>query len=196
VRGTEPVERSREIMLATLREALDFLRSPQQSPGNGGFGSDDMSTWIWGLRHQVRFESLLASFLGNDPTFEVFTRPFNIDTNKLPLAPNLPATDPRFGLRWFPRPGDQWGVDAANPGLSGTSFTHGSGPVMRMIFSLKEGEVRGLNVVPGGQSGLTDSPFFTDQAALWLANDAYPIRFAVGDVVEGATKREVYRPAQ
>jgi penicillin amidase len=195
VRGTEPVERSREIMLAALRDGLDFLRSPQQSPGNGGFGNDDMSTWLWGLRHQVRFESLLAPFLGNDPTFEVFTRPFNIDTNKLPLAPNLPATDPRFGLRWFPRPGDQWAVDAANPGLSGTSFSHGSGPVMRMIFSLKEGEVRGLNVIPGGQSGLTDSPFFTDQAALWLANDAYPIRFAVGDVVEGATKREVYRPA-
>lgn len=194
VRGTEPVERSREIMLAALQEALAFLRSPQQSPGNGGFGSDDMNTWLWGLRHQVRFESLLAPFLGNDPTFEVFTRPFNIDTNKLPLAPGLPASDPRFGLRWFPRPGDQWGVDAANPGFSGTSFTHGSGPVMRMVFSLKEGEVQGLNVIPGGQSGLTDSPFFTDQAALWLANEAYPIRFAVDDVVAGATKREVYRP--
>ena len=38
--------------------------------------------------------------------------------------------------------------------------------------------------------------FFSDQAALWLANDAYPVRFAVSDVVEGATKREVYRPAQ
>jgi len=194
VRGTEPVERSREVMLSALHDALAFLRSAPESPGRGGFGSDDMSTWLWGLRHQAKFESLLAPFLGNDPTFEVFTRPFNIDTNRLPLAPGIMPDDPRFGLRWFPRPGDQWGVDAANPGLSGTDFTHGSGPVMRMVFALADGEVSGLNVIPGGQSGLTDSPFFTDQAALWLGNEAYPIRFAVDDVVAGATKREIYRP--
>ena len=195
MRGTDVVERSDELMLAALGEALAFLRSEPSSPGNGGFGTDDMSQWLWGLRHQARFESLLAPFLGNDPTFEVFTRPFNIDTAKLPLAPGLTPEDPRFGLRWFPRPGDQWGVDAANPGFSGTSFTHGSGPVMRMVFGLRDGEVTGLNVIPGGQSGLTNSPFFKDQAALWLGNETYPIRFAVADVVAGATQREVYRPA-
>lgn len=196
VRGTEAVERSREVMLMALRDGLAFLRSAPVEPGVGGFGTDDMDAWLWGLRHQVRFESLLAPFLGNDPTFDVFTRPFNIDTNRLPLAPGIVPGDPRFGLRWFPRPGDQWGVDAANPGLSATNFTHGSGPVMRMVFALRDGEVSGLNVIPGGQSGLTDSPFFSDQARLWLANDALPMRFAVADVVAGAIAHEVYRPAE
>jgi acyl-homoserine lactone acylase PvdQ len=60
---------------------------------------------------------------------------------------------------------------------------------------LKDGEVSGQNIIPGGQSGLTDSPFFSDQAELWLANEAYPIRFKVEDVVAGATGREVYRGA-
>lgn len=195
VLGTPDIETSNEVFIRALVDALAFLRSAPSSAGVGGFGSDDMDRWIWGLRHQVRFESLLAPFLGNDPTFDIFTRPFAIDTGKLPLAPNLPVGDPRRDLRWFPRPGDQWVVDAANPGFSGTSFTHGSGPVFRMVFALKDGNVSGQNVIPGGQSGLTDSPFFSDQARLWLANETLPIRFTVDEVVAGATGREVYRPS-
>lgn len=194
VRGSEPVERSREIMLTALRNALAFLRSDPVGPGQGGFGTEDMDAWLWGLRHQVRFDSLLAPFLGNDPAFDPFTRPFSIDTNRLPLATGMTPEDPRYGIRWFPRPGDQWGVDAANPGLSGVNFTHGSGPVMRMAFALEHDRVEGLNVIPSGQSGLTNSPFFADQARLWLANDAVPLRFAVEDVVAGAIAHEVYRP--
>lgn len=193
-RNTPEIERSREIMLLALADGLTFLRSAPTAPDRGGFGTNDMSQWIWGLRHQARFESLLAPFLGNDPTFEVFTRPFNIDTSKLPLAPNLTAEDPRASLRWFPRPGDQWGVDAANPGLSGTDFTHGSGPVMRMAFALKEGEFQGLNIIPGGQSGLTESPFLADQAALWLANEALPVYLDSDDVADHSTGHEVLRP--
>lgn len=196
VLSTPAVETSREIMLQALVDALAFLQSAPTEPGRGGFGTTDQSRWIWGLRHQARFESLLAPFLGNDPTFDLFTRPFAIDTSKLPLAPNLADDDPRKGLRWFPRAGDQWGIDAANPGFSGTDFTHGSGPVMRMVFALKDGHVGGYNIIPGGQSGLTDSPNFADQAALWLANEAYPVRFHVSDVVAGATGREIYRPAR
>jgi penicillin amidase len=192
--GTPEIETSREIMLQALVGALQFLRSAPLSADRGGFGTSDMSRWIWGLRHQVRFESLLAPFLGNDPSFAIFTQPFNIDTTKLPLAPSLAPDDPRTGLRWFPRPGDQWNVDAANPGFSGTDFTHGSGPVMRMVFALRDGKVSGLNIIPGGQSGLTDSPHFADQAALWLANQAYPVRFDVEDVLAGATAHELYQP--
>ncbi len=194
VLGTDEVETSNEVIVRALLNTLTFLRAAPNPSGVGGFGTGDMNAWIWGLRHQVRFESLLAPFLGNDPNFEPFTRPFAINTGKLPLAPSLPVGDPRRDLRWFPRPGDQWGVDAANPGFSGTGFTHGNGPVFRMVFALKDGEVTGQNVIPGGQSGLTDSPFFSDQARLWLANEALPIRFTVNDVVAGATGREVYRP--
>jgi hypothetical protein len=146
------------------------------------------------LRHQVRFESLLNDFLGSDPLFEVFTSVFAIDTRVLPLAPSIPAGDPRADLRWFPRPGDNWGVDAANPGFSGTDFTYGDGPVMRMIFALGPDGFAGVNVIPGGQSGLTDSPYFADQARSWLGNETLPLRFEVADVAAGATGREVLRP--
>ncbi|HVM96595.1 MAG TPA: penicillin acylase family protein [Candidatus Acidoferrales bacterium] len=192
--GTDQVETSRELMMQALLDTLQFLRSAPLAADRGGFGTSDMGHWLWGLRHQVRFESLLAPFLGNDPQFAIFTQPFNIDTTKLPLAPSLPTGDPRIGLRWFPRPGDQWGVDGPNPGFSGTDFTYGSGPVMRMVFALRDGEVSGLNIIPGGQSGLTDSPHFSDQAALWLGNQAYTLRFKLDDVLAGSMGHEVYQP--
>jgi penicillin amidase len=191
---TPVVETSREIIVGAFADALAFLASAPSSPGRGGFGTSDMDAWLWGLRHQVRFESLLNDFLGSDPLFEVFTSVFAIDTRVLPLAPSIPAGDPRADLRWFPRPGDNWGVDAANPGFSGTDFTYGDGPVMRMIFALGPDGFAGVNVIPGGQSGLTDSPYFADQARSWLGNETLPLRFEVADVAAGATGREVLRP--
>ncbi|MBR59052.1 MAG: hypothetical protein CMH54_13670 [Myxococcales bacterium] len=193
--GTEELERSDELMLTALAEGLDFLRSEPQSKGVGGFGVDDMSQWLWGLRHMARFESLLGSFLGNDPALAQMAQMFSITTLRLPLDESITPDDPRYGLTWFPRGGDQWNVDAANPGLSSTDSSHGNGPVMRMVIALNEGNVSGHNIVPGGQSGLTDSDHFADQLELWLANDTIPMRFHVGDVAEGATGREVYTPS-
>ena len=113
---------------------------------------------------------------------------------QLPLAEQMTPEDPRAGLKWFPRPGDQWCVDASNPGFSGTQFTHGNGPVMRMVIALKEGEVSGVNILPGGQSGLTESEHFADQLKLWLANETIPLRYHLDDVLEGAVSRELLSP--
>ena len=95
-----------------------------------------MDEWLWGLRHWVRFESVLAELVGSDPTFAVFTDPFAISPDRLPLAQGLTSTDPRYGLPGFPRNGDQLNVDAANPGTSGVRFNYGSGPVFRMVVAL------------------------------------------------------------
>jgi penicillin amidase len=192
--GTDEVERSDEIVLQALADALTFLRSDPTGPAQGGFGSSDMNSWIWGLRHQVTFESLLLDFLPGGSDFAPFVTPFSITTDILPLAENMDKDDPRKELKWFPRHGDQYGVDAGNPGMSGTSFTYGSGPVMRMVIALKDGKVWGKNIIPGGQSALTGSEFFADQAALWLGNKTLPFRFHVEDVVEGAVGRELYKP--
>ncbi len=54
--------------------------------------------------------------------------------------------------------------------------------------------IHGVNVIPGGQSSHPTDPFFSDQAALWLANEASPVRFYVADVVANATGREVLSP--
>ncbi|MDQ3032944.1 MAG: penicillin acylase family protein, partial [Myxococcota bacterium] len=188
-------ETSHEIAIRSLGEALAFLRSEPTAPGQGGFGSSDPSAWIWGLRHGVRFDSLLAGFLGDDPMFSVFVDSFSITPELLPLAEDLAAGDPRAGLTFFPRPGDQFDIDAANPGMSGERFTHGSGPVFRMVIALGPDGVEGHNILPGGQSGLNNSEHFADQVRLWLGNETVPMRFTVEDVVAGGEGREVFVPS-
>ena len=194
--GTKEVERSTEIALIALQETLIFLAGPVgKEAGTGGFDTMDTSKWLWGLRHLVKFESTIADFFGTDESFNFITDQFAITTEKLPLAEKLDAKDPRKGLKWFPRGGDAFVVDAAG-GTRTDRYHYGSGPVFRMVFGLKDGKVKGVNVLPGGQSDLKDSPNFSDQAELWLANKTIPMRFSLEDVAAGASGRETYTPAK
>lgn len=190
------VEEHDETVLSALVASLELLESEPQSGGNGGFGTTDMNAWLWGLRHRVVLDSLLAAFGADTPAVNVIAKEFAIDTTVLPLAEELAADDPRKGIRWFPRPGDHFGVDAANPSFFGDdNFDYRDGPVMRMVIQLApDGTISGRNVIPAGQSGLNDSPFFADQAALWLGNDALPIQWAPIDVAAAAVGREVLTP--
>jgi penicillin amidase len=195
VRGTAPVERSDEALVGALVDALVTLRAPSADPGLGGFGTTDMSAWIWGLRHQVRFESILKIYAGDVMGVDLLAGSFKIDTGRLPLADSFPPGDPREGLSWFPRPGDFDDVDAANPSFDRSGdYTYAYGPNMRMVVQLHDGVVRGQNILPGGQSGRTMSPHFDDQAALWLGNDAIPLRYTVEEIVTGAEGREAFHP--
>lgn len=191
---TPEVESSSEVGLRALDQALAALRADPSGPGTGGFGTSDLDAYLWGLRHQVRFESLLGD-LSSDPSLGALLDLFTIRSSTLPLAPGLPEGDPRRELRWFPRPGDQFDVDAANPGLSGERFTHGSGPVFRMVIALGPSGVRGQNIIPGGQSGLPGNPHFADQARLWLGNQTIPMRYLPDEVAAGAVSRERFVPA-
>ena len=193
--GTDEVERSDEIVVGSLVETLVFLSGPSTNGGTkSGFNTEDMNQWLWGLRHQVRFRSLLADFIGDNPAFSFLADTFSLSTETLPLATGMDSGDPRKKLVWFPRGGDNYSVDASNGGFSGVDFTYGSGPVMRMVIALKDGEVWGQNIVPGGQSGVLDAPHHHDQAGEWLANETVPFRFHADDVVEGAVGRELLVP--
>lgn len=194
VLGTDTVETSDELALLALRDALDWLESPG-SKGEGGYGTADMSRWIWGLRHWVHFDSQLSDFLGDDPRFAPIIEKFAITPERLPLADDLPSDDPRNGMPGFPRPGDNFSVDAANAGMNGRYFDYGSGPVFRMVISLGPDGVTGQNILPQGQSGLNDSPFFDDQAKLWLGNETIPMWIDPADVAAHATSREEILPA-
>src|SRR5690606_38022292 len=189
LRTPDVVERSDEIALIALIDALHFLRADPTSDGRGGFGTDDMDAWLWGLRHWVRFDSVLAELLGNDPTYSFLTDRFAINPAVLRMGGDL---DDRPG---FARHGDHLNVAAGNCGLSGRNHDYGSGPVFRMVFALGPDGVQGRNILPGGQSGLTDSRHFADQAALWLGNDTWPTRLTPSEVAEGATHRETFAPA-
>jgi acyl-homoserine lactone acylase PvdQ len=189
------VETSREDALHALVVALTDLRAAPTEPGVGGFGTNDMSQWLWGLRHMVAFPSLIDAYASGVMGVELITNQMKISPTRLPLAMNLPMSDPRANLPWFPRPGDIFAVDAANPPATGADYIYRNGPVMRMVIELQgNGHVRGQNVIPGGQSGVASSHNFDDQARLWLGNQALPIRFDVDSVVAGATGRETYHP--
>lgn len=204
--GTPVVERSDELILLGLTEALKRLRAPPAEPGIGGFGTWDITQWRWGLRHALHLDSILATFLTGVPGLSTLTAMFAINTDVVPLAETIPAKDPRKNLMGFPRPGDYGAVDAAHPNAirsakfpdSGVrDFRYAHGPIMRMVIGLyPDGRVEGVNILPGGQSGLTDSPFFADQIKSWLGNKVQPMRFSVDDVVAGATGREVFEPAK
>ncbi len=198
VLGTPTVETSREVMLSALVDSLTYLRSAPTAPGAGGYGTSDMDQWIWGYRHHLRFQSILSQFLDGSGSLGALVSGFSITPARLPLAPMLPATDPRATLPGFPRPGDQWAIDAANSGLDGRNFTFGSGPNYRMVVSLHHGApdaVEARNVIPGGQSGLNTSAHFDDQVQLWLGNRTLPMILSANAVVAAATGHEVLLPA-
>lgn len=194
VLSTPEVETSDELMVLALEDALDALTAPPTGPGTGGFGTADMDEWIWGLRHLVKFESLLSEVVAADDEFGFLIPLFSITPDVLPITDNPPAGDPRRELPWFPRPGDHLNVDAANPGFTRDEYMYGSGPVFRMVIALGPDGAEGVNILPGGQSGLTDSPYYADQAALWLGNETWPMRTTVEQVIAGATGRETFRP--
>lgn len=181
-------ETSDEVIVTAMDQVLDELASSDH------FGTTDMDAWLWGLEHQVHFKPLLEEVGANNPLVGLIAFKFGLTTDNLPLAPDLDPSDPRAALEHFPRNGDWFGVDAANPGLTRGPYTYDHGPVMRMVIQLDDGEVRGRNILPGGQSGLIDDEHFADQAALWLENRTIPLRFFPEEAVEGATSRELFTP--
>lgn len=192
-KNTPVVERSEEVAVMALIEALDFLTAEPTGPGTGGFGTDDMDQWLWGLRHWVRFTSLLGDFIGGgDPIFDAIIGPLNITPETFPIAEGIPNGDPRADLPGFPRNGDHLVVDAANSGTSGTSFDYGSGPVWRLVVALGGSGFEAWNILPGGQSGIADTEHFADQAKLWLGNDAVRVYLGADDVAAHATRRETF----
>ena len=193
--GTSEVESRDELVISAIVEALDYLASPMTSDRTGGFGTTDMDAWLWGLKHFVHFDSFVASEIGDDPLIDALFEDLGVTTDVLPLSSPAPAADdPRYGMMGFPRPGDAFAVDAAG-GISTSNYSYGSGPVMRLSVAMDPAGIHGVNVVPGGQSSHPDSPHFADQAALWLGNDAFPLRFYVEDVVAGAVGRELLSPS-
>lgn len=188
--GTERVETSNEGMLLSLTAALDFLESEPTGPGQGGFGTTDMDAWIWGLRHWAHFPSLLGQALGSDGALGALVSNFDINAEDVPVADGLAAGDPRADLPGWPRHGDALNIDSGNPGWSGTRFDYDFGPSFRLVIALHpDGTVSGQNVLPGGQSGLTNDAHYADQVPYWLANEALPVHWTVDEVVAAGVER-------
>ena len=194
VLSTPEVETSDEVFAQAFVESLEFLTTSAGSDRSGGYSSADQTRWLWGLKHYVHFDSILIEFLGSGGPFGALFADFAITPDVLPLVDPPPTPGHKlYAFPGFPRPGDADSIDAAG-GISDSRYGYGSGPVMRMVVEMDPAGITGVSVLPGGQSGHADSDHFADQAALWLGNDTFPLRFYVDDVIAAADKREVLRP--
>lgn len=194
--STPEIETSHEVFVEAFVEGLTFLTTARESDRSGGYNTDDQDQWLWGLKHYVRFDSIVTEFLGDGGAFGAVFAQFAITPDVLPLDDPPPTPGHQlFAFPGFPRPGDAFAVDAAG-GVNSSRYHYGSGPVMRIVVEMNPDGITGVNVLPGGQSGINTSEHFADQALLWLGNDTFPLRFYVDDVIAGATGRELLTPAE
>lgn len=189
---TPTVESRAQILCAALTRALDHLAS--DAPG--GFGTADLNAWRWGLRHVVNFEhTFIKTGLGADPLLAGFVDPLSIVPRNLPVTRCLGGDDdPRSRLLGYPRPGDNFTVDACDAGWNPETSAYDSGPVQRLIVKLSPDGIESEVVLPGGQVGRPDHPNWADQARTWLANERKPIRFRTEDVAAHALSRITFMP--
>lgn len=155
---TEAVKETRDERIARgMLEAIAFLR--------GKLG-DDMTAWQWGKLHTLRLESLVPSLSEQSPV-------------SIPVA-----NDPKFP-DGFPRPGDNFGVDASNNGLwNAESFSYSSGPVQRIVVEMTPDGPNVWNALPGGQAFDPNNKHHADEAELWRRNKATPMYFKEADVLQ------------
>ena len=155
---TGEVEDRNLVVLQALDAALNFLADPDAvGPAQaGGFGTDDMSQWLWGKLHTVTLKHALGGEANIPPE------------SKFPDG--------------FPRHGDNEVVDAAHPGLSDTKFTFGNGAAIRNVFECLADGVKAHTIIPGGQDGNFGAKHYKDLFDLWSTNQTHDLHRVEADV--------------
>lgn len=165
---TAGVLESRDERIARgMLQAVAFLRTKL------GESTDE---WRWGRLHTLTFSSIVPSLGG----------PSIIDIPQ--------ATDPKFP-GGFPRPGDNFGVDASNYGAWSTqTFSYGSGPVQRLVVEMTKDGPKAWNALPGGQHFDPYGKHHADEAEHWRRNNAPPLYFSDADVDAHAEEKISFVP--
>jgi penicillin amidase len=170
-------ERRDLALLAALRDALDTLASAEFAPAFGG--STNQADYRWGKLHRIVFDHPLSAIGFTD---------FNIPTQAgfEHLAPDLLGLSRDGGYEVV----NASGFNARSIGLN--SFMFGGGPVRRYVGQAQTGPSRisGVNVVPGGPSGIPGDPGYATQLGTWLTADYHLVHmshFIPGASVETLT---------
>ncbi|MDP3276087.1 MAG: penicillin acylase family protein [Deltaproteobacteria bacterium] len=159
-------ERRDEVLVSALDRALTELERVTSSA--------DMSTWLWGNLHTLRFTSMVPG----------------------PGAANsIPAPTDMMFPRGFPRPGGIEVVDASDPSLSGYRFAYGGGPAQRFTVEMDPTGPIAFNVIAGGTSIDRRSRFHRNEADLWRRNQSHRVPMHEDDIVAIADSRHRYEPA-
>ena len=128
----------------------------------------DTGGWRWGKLHRLTFDALI-------PAWTLLSIP--------------PSNDKTFP-NGFPRHGDGYNIDVANPGLArtlaATPFNYTHGPSQRLVVDMAPTGPVARNVLPGGQVWNTNSPHLRDEAERWRKNQNRPMPFSRADVIAAA----------
>lgn len=136
----------------------------------------DMAQWQWGKLHTLTMASLVPATSGQSPV--TLPEPGNA---KFPVG--------------FPRPGDNFGVDASNSGLTNPEkFSYENGPVQRLVVEMTPSGPRAWNALPGGQVFDPKSPHHADEVEHWRRNKAPPLYFTDADVNAHKASSAAYKP--
>ena len=167
--ATAEVETRTEVLLGALSRSLDLLEQK--------FGSADMSTWLWGKLHQVRFQHFIGQ--SGIPTFDI--------------GP-------------IPAPGGFFTVNAAYPGVAADNFIFYAGPSQRLVVLLDPAGIKAVNILPGGQNGnpgdltkynqINPAVHYGDLIPGWINGETFEARFNRQDVAADSQRQVRYVPAE
>jgi penicillin amidase len=169
-----PEDRRDTVLLQSLVDALDRLAGPEFAEAFGG--STDQDDYRWGILHRVTFEHPLGGDR-NAPPAGGFATPEPLEGI---------STDGGFNV-----------VDAS--GHNGRAdeagdFGFGGGPVRRYVGEALQRRIRAVSSVPGGASGLVESPYYTNLLGPWLTNEAFPQELSYRAFTAGAVEITYVRP--
>lgn len=137
---------------------------------------DDAGQWAWGRLHTLRLVATVPSISGGSPA-------------DIPVEGDATFPD------GFPRPGDNFGIDAASYSMWSTDvFSFDTGPVQRVVVEMTPDGPRAWNAIPGGQSMDPASPHHRDDMELWRRNQVKPLYFTDADVDAHVEERLTFIP--
>ena len=174
----DPFARRDILILKSVQDALDLLAGPQFAAAFGG--STDQNDYRWGRLHRIVLDHPLGPPFDPPPAGGAFP----------PSFPDLPglAVDGGFGV-----------VDASSHSSradNSNAFTFGSGPSRRYIGEASRSPrgIKGLTVLPGGESGVLGNPLYANILGRWLTNDYYDIRQRNRDVKKSRASTQKFVP--
>jgi penicillin amidase len=163
------------VLLQCLRDALDLLASDAFAPAFGN--STDLLDYRWGYLHRIEFDHILGD-------------PFSI-----PAAGGLADLGP--GLPGVARSGGLGALDASSHGARAdglNEFMFGSGPARRFVGEVPPSGPVFEQVIPGGESGILNDAFQSDQLLLWLTNGYKTFFWQPGDVIRNIRTYQQFLP--
>jgi len=165
-------------LLQALRDALDRLASFEFSPAFGE--STDQDDYRWGKLHRIVFDH---------PFEEAFNIPPQAGFKD--LSPELPGLARDGGYEVVNRSG----FSARAQDLD--SFMFGHGPARRYVGQARRGpsKIAGMNVVPGGPSGIPGDPYYATQLGTWLTADYHAVKMGLSFPKGPFVERETFVPA-